>query len=331
MRRMHLPARLATLWRGLRKLTLIHKTWFPLPTRPAPDRSMPSRRFRLTLVCLLSLCPLLTQAAAKPAAKPAAKSAATQSGLYSLKGRWQQGELLIGRTDPKADVKLDGRTLKLTPSGDFVFGLDRDAPAEATLSIALPGKPAVVEHHAVAKRKWSVQRIDGLPQDKVNPPADVEARIVREAALIKAAHAIDSPLTDFTQPLRWPATGRISGLFGNQRILNGVPKQPHYGLDVAVGTGTPVRAPLGGVVSLAEPDLYFTGGTIILDHGHGLSTVMVHLSKLEVQTGQRVEAGQTIALSGATGRATGPHLHWGVYWFESHLDPQRLVPATPGK
>ena len=247
-----------------------------------------------------------------------------------LRGDWQQGALLIGKTTPGAKVRFDGRALLLDSQGRFVFGIDRDAPDQATLDIQLPGQAPVVEHHKIAKRNWSVQRIEGLPPSKVNPPPEVDARIVAESKKIKAALARDSQLDDFAQPFHWPATGRISGVFGSQRILNGVPKQPHYGLDVAVPTGTPVRAPLGGVVSLAERDLYFTGGTLIIDHGHGVSSIMVHLSKLLVQVGDPVRQGEVVAESGMTGRATGPHLHWGVYWFDSHLDPQRLVPKIGG-
>ena len=247
-----------------------------------------------------------------------------------LRGDWQQGALLIGKTTPGAKVRFDGRALLLDSQGRFVFGIDRDAPDQATLDIQLPGQAPVVEHHKIAKRNWSVQRIEGLPPSKVNPPPEVDARIVAESKKIKAALARDSQLDDFAQPFHWPATGRISGVFGSQRILNGVPKQPHYGLDVAVPTGTPVRAPLGGVISLAERDLYFTGGTLIIDHGHGVSSIMVHLSKLLVQVGDPVRQGEVVAESGMTGRATGPHLHWGVYWFDSHLDPQRLVPKIGG-
>jgi murein DD-endopeptidase MepM/ murein hydrolase activator NlpD len=256
----------------------------------------------------------------------AGSASAAQLRSYTLNGRWEQGSLLIGKTTPDASVKFNGQLLKLDPQGRFVFGIDRDAAHDATLSVQLPGKPAVVERQSVAVRKWSIQRIQGLPPDKVNPPAEVEARIAAEAQLIKAAHARDSDLSGFAESFQWPVRGRVSGIFGSQRILNGVPKQPHFGLDVAVPTGTRVAAPASGVISLAQPDLYFTGGTIIVDHGHGVSSVMVHLSKLLVKVGDSVRAGQVVAESGMTGRATGPHLHWGVYWFESHVDPQRLVP-----
>jgi murein DD-endopeptidase MepM/ murein hydrolase activator NlpD len=246
---------------------------------------------------------------------------------YTLHGRWQQGGLLVGKTNPAASVILDGRKLSVSPEGWFVFGFDRDAAATASLSVQLPGQPIESKTYPVKQRVWKVQRINGLPQDKVTPPPEVEQRIEREADEIKAARSPDSALTDFTEHLQWPAHGQISGVFGSQRILNGVPKQPHPGEDIVVPTGTPVTAPAGGVVTLAEPDLYFTGGTVIIDHGHGLSSVLVHLSKLLVKTGDTVKQGQLVAKSGMTGRATGPHLHWGMYWFDAHIDPQSAMAA----
>lgn len=248
---------------------------------------------------------------------------------YGLRGDFEQGAVVFGHTDPGASVTLDGRKLLLTEKGEFVFGFDRDAGPEAELSVTLPGQPAVARRYAVHKRDWQIQRIQGLPPKFVNPPPETEQRIAREAALIKAAHERDTPIDDFAEPFVWPAQGRVSGVFGSQRILNGTPKQPHYGVDVAVPTGTRVVAPAGGIVALAEPDLYFTGGTLIIDHGHGLSSVVVHLSRLLVKPGERVQRGQLVALSGMTGRATGPHVHWGVYWFGAHVDAQRLVPAAP--
>jgi len=257
-------------------------------------------------------------------AQAAAFSAAAGEG-YTLRGELEQGGAVFGHTDPAAAVSLDGRKLLLTPAGDFVFGFDRDAGPDAELRVTLPGQAETVQHLSVRPRVWDIQRIEGLPPKLVNPPPETEQRIAAEAKLIAAAHERDSAIDAFTERFDWPARGRVSGVFGSQRILNGTPKQPHYGVDVAVPTGTPVHAPAGGIVALAEPDLYFTGGTIIIDHGHGLSSVVVHLSKLLVHQGDRVQRGQLIALSGMTGRATGPHVHWGVYWFGAHLDAQRLV------
>jgi murein DD-endopeptidase MepM/ murein hydrolase activator NlpD len=267
---------------------------------------------------VVGLCALLLAAAAQ-AADPG----------YALRGDFEQGGLVFGHTDPQATVSFAGRKLLLTEKGEFVFGFDRDAEPDAELRIDIPGRDEIVKHCSVRKRQWKIERVEGLPPNLVNPPPEVEARIESEAVKLKAAHERDTAIDDFAGKFVWPATGRISGVFGSQRIDNGTPKTPHYGVDVAVPVGTPVRAPQGGIVALAEPDLYFTGGTLIIDHGHGLSTIMVHLSKLEVQVGDRLERGQEVALSGMTGRANGPHLHWGMNWFGAHVDAQKLVGAMP--
>jgi len=249
-----------------------------------------------------------------------------------LRGRWEQGNLVYGQVEPGSRIWFGERELRVSPQGEFVLGLDRDAPAAAELKLQAPGdSPLQTLRYGVAPRQWKVQRIDGLPPDKVEPPPAVQARIEREQQLLDAARRIDSELDGWRQAFAWAATGRISGVFGSQRILNGVPKQPHYGIDVAVPTGTPVRAPADGVVSLAEPDLYFTGGTIMIDHGHGISSIMVHLSQLQAKVGDRVRQGDVVALSGMTGRATGPHLHWGINWFHTRIDPQTLLPPMPGR
>jgi murein DD-endopeptidase MepM/ murein hydrolase activator NlpD len=251
------------------------------------------------------------------------------AAALELRGEWRQGNVILGRTQPDASLSYNGRRLRVSPQGEFIIALDRDEKPDAELILNRADGSAETHHYTVAAREWQVQRIDGLPQDKVNPPAKALARIRKEQALITAARNLDSPLTAFTESFAWPSTGRISGVFGSQRILNGVRKNPHYGVDVAVPVGTPVRAPADGAVSLARADLYFTGGTLMLDHGHGLSSIMVHLSKLMVKEGEAVTQGQVIALSGMTGRATGPHLHWGINWFNSKVDPELLVPAMP--
>ncbi len=246
-----------------------------------------------------------------------------------VKGTWEQGSLLIGETTPGAAVVFDGRKLLVSPEGLFVFGLDRDAKSPVLLTITAPGGKPIVESHTVAKRKWDTQPLTGIAPKYVDPPQEVQDRIAAEQKIINAARRRDTAISDFATPFVWPATGRISGIFGSQRILNGKPKSPHYGVDVAVPTGTPITAPAGGVISLAEPDLYFTGGTVFIDHGHGLQSVMVHLSRLDVKVGDRVEQGQPVALSGATGRVTGPHLHWGLYWFGEKVDAQKHTGAMP--
>jgi murein DD-endopeptidase MepM/ murein hydrolase activator NlpD len=255
---------------------------------------------------------------------------AADSPAYVIRGEWRQGALLIGKTDPGAVVEFEGRRLRVSADGGFVFGLDRDEKPEVMLSVQLPGRPALVEKHAVATRDWEIQRIEGLPPAQVNPPPAAMRRIEAEAKDIKAAEARDTERDGFAGTFIWPVKGRVSGVFGSQRILNGTPKQPHYGVDIAVPTGTPVMAPAGGIVSLARRDLYFTGGTLIIDHGHGVSSILVHLSKLLVREGAVVRQGQVVAESGMTGRATGPHLHWGIYWLDAHVDPQAVLAlSTP--
>jgi murein DD-endopeptidase MepM/ murein hydrolase activator NlpD len=178
---------------------------------------------------------------------------------------------------------------------------------------------------AVTRREYRIQRIDGLPPAKVTPREKDLARIRAEAARVKAVRSHDDARTDFLTGFLWPARGRISGVYGSQRILNGQPRRPHFGVDVAAPVGTAVRAPADGVITLAEPDLYFSGGTVILDHGHGLSSSFLHLSAIHVKEGQRVRQGGLIGEIGATGRVTGPHLDWRMNLFDARIDPQRLV------
>lgn len=247
--------------------------------------------------------------------------------LLELTGQWQQGGILRGRVPAGTQLWFNGRALSLSQEGDFVFGLDRDAPPEAELRIQWPGEPLAETHrYSVQRREYQIQRLEGLPPKMVTPPTAVLERIRGEQAQTAAARKPDRPLRGFAQAFVWPCLGRISGVFGSQRILNGEPKQPHYGVDVAVPTGTPIRAPAAGIISLAHADMYYTGGTLMIDHGHGLSSAFLHLSKLMVAVGQSVEQGQVIALSGATGRATGPHLDWRVNWFEARVDAAFLVP-----
>lgn len=247
----------------------------------------------------------------------------------ALRGDWKQGHLVFGHVAPGSEVTFNGRKLSVSKSGEFVLGLDRDQKPDAEILVRLPTGTEEKHHYDVATQEWQIQRIEGLPPAKVNPPAKEMARIKKEQAEIHAAHEIDSDLDGFAQNWIWPAQGRISGVFGSQRILNGEAKSPHAGVDVAVPIGTKVIAPADGIVRLAGKDFYFTGGTLIIDHGHGVSSIMVHLSKLLVKKGERVTQGQLIALSGMTGRATGPHLHWGVNWFDIKVDAATLVPPMP--
>ena len=232
-----------------------------------------------------------------------------------------QGALVVGTTHADATVTLDGRQLRVSPAGAFVFGIGRDASGEILVSIRQPGTSAIQHRIVVTPRDWPIERIDGVPPATVNPPPAVAARIEREQAKVAAARARDDDRADFAQAFMWPVEGRISGRFGNQRVYNGTPKSAHSGMDIAAPNGTPVKAPAAGVVTFAAPGLYLTGGTLLLDHGHGVSSNFLHLSRLDVEVGDRVQQGQVIGAVGATGRATGPHLHWGMNWFDVRIDP----------
>jgi len=254
---------------------------------------------------------------------------AARAGSLVLEGSLEQGGLVHGRTEPGAKVALDGRALRVASDGNFIFGFGRDAPAEAKLEIVFPDGTREARALAVAARQYDVQRINGLPKERVSPDAKELERIKREAALIGKARAVDSDLLFFEQAFVWPAVGPISGVYGSQRILNGEPRAPHLGIDVAAPRGSPVLAAATGTVTLAEPDLFFTGGTVIIDHGYGLATTYQHMDSLAVKLGERVAAGERVGTVGATGRVTGPHLHWSLNWYEVRLDPGLLMGPMP--
>lgn len=251
----------------------------------------------------------------------------------TLAGQFTQGGLVTGQAPKGSRITLDGKALRVAADGRFVFGFGRDQEPEAVLRIRLPDGSSQDRRIAVIKREYQIQRIEGLPPRQVSPsPEDLE-RIKRERALIGQAFGRDSANTGFApgfaNAFAWPVLGPISGVYGSQRILNGEPRAPHFGVDVAMPTGTPVAAAADATVALAQADLFYTGGTVILDHGHGLSTLYAHLSAVSVQGGQTVRQGETIGRIGATGRVTGPHLHWAANWFSVKLDPALLVPQMP--
>ncbi len=239
----------------------------------------------------------------------------------SLPASVQQGALIIGDTDPAAIIEYGGRSLRISPGGRFAFGVGRDATGPLIVKITQPGVGTVEHRIAVVPRDWPVETIDGVPPATVNPPPEIAARIEREQAQVVAERKRDDAREDFAQRFIRPVEGRISGRFGNQRVYNGTPKAPHSGMDIAAAQGTPVKAPAAGIVTFAAPDLYLTGGTVLIDHGAGISSNFLHLSRIDVKVGDRVEQGQAFATVGATGRATGPHLHWGMNWFDVRIDP----------
>jgi biotin carboxyl carrier protein len=259
-------------------------------------------------------------------AVPASHGAGTVP--LDLSGEAVQGGLMIGRTAPDARVHVDDRPLRVSEDGLFLIGFGRDETGPVRLTVE---RGALREERVLrpASRDWRIQRVDGLPAGQVTPPADVLQRIERETRQVRVARSHDEARSDFAGGFIWPLEGRITGIFGSQRILNGTPRQPHYGVDVAAPTGTPVVAPADGLVTLAHTDMYYSGGTLVMDHGHGLSSTFIHLSRILVEDGQRVRQGQVVAEVGATGRATGPHLDWRMNLFEIRLDPQLAVGLEP--
>lgn len=254
--------------------------------------------------------------------------ARAQGATYQ--GDFEQGGMIVGRTEPGARVTLDGQAVRLSDEGVFVFGFGRDAPESARLVVKLRGGEAQSETLKIEKRTYDIQRIDGLPDSQVTPPDSAVERINRDNRLIGAARSFDTHETWFSYGLDWPVIGPLTGFYGSQRILNGEPRRPHFGVDIAKGEGEPIHAPQRAIVRMAEADMYFTGGTTILDHGGGITTSYLHQSRLDVKVDDMVEKGQIIGLIGKTGRATGPHLCWRLNWFQERLDPQLVAPPMPG-
>ncbi len=246
----------------------------------------------------------------------------------------QQGGFIWGVVVPGSEVSLDGQALEVMADGTTFLGFGRDAPKTADLVVTRLNESAECrETLQITRRDYQIQRVEGVPAKTVHPPAEQLARIRREAALVSAARAkrLDRPdlISAVFEGFTWPIEGPISGVYGSQRYYNGEPGRPHYGVDVAAPTGSVVRAPGAAVVTLAEPDLFYSGGTIVLDHGYLLSSSFLHLSKVLVKVGDELSAGDIIGEVGATGRATGPHLDWRMNWRNQRIDPQLLAPAMP--
>jgi len=249
----------------------------------------------------------------------------TSSFAVTFDGKFIQGSFILGKTEPGSEVFIDKKKVKVTSDGFFVFGLGRDRKYDVVITLNKDGnKQKIVKK--VQKRKYDIQRIDGLEEKKVTPPEEVYERIKRENKWIGVARAINSSLTYFTKKFVVPVENAIiSGVYGSQRILNGKPKWPHYGLDFAADEGTKIKAMLDGTVTLAEPDLFYTGGTLIFDHGHGISTLYMHMKKVLVKKGQKVKQGDVIGTVGSSGRATGAHLDVRLNWFQTRLDPATVL------
>ena len=277
----------------------------------------------LLLICSVGLW---TATASAADTEPESQTHAGKEPLLeSLEGEFAPGSLLVGKTRPRATVRLDGRRLRLTPEGRFVFGFGRDAEGLVGLTIALEERE---ESHVyrLEDRDWPVQKVEGVPQRTVDPPSgETLKRIRRETAAVQTARSSESDLEHFLQQFRWPLHGPVTGVYGSQRIYNGEPGRPHYGIDIARAAGTPVRAPNAGKVTLAHPNMFYSGGTLIIDHGYGVSSTFIHLKNIKVEEGETVKKGQIVGTVGASGRATGAHLDWRINWYQTRINPETLV------
>jgi murein DD-endopeptidase MepM/ murein hydrolase activator NlpD len=240
-----------------------------------------------------------------------------------------QGGLVRGKTVPGARLAHDGRPVKVAADGRFIIGFGRDAGPRSRLEVGLPGAERMELALAVAQRRYEIQRIDGLPEAQVTPGPEVLARIRVERALISERRSRAGDTALFESGFVWPVTGVLSGVFGSQRVLSGEPRSPHLGVDIAAPEGTTVVAPTEGVVVLAHDGMFFTGRTVMIDHGHGLTSVYAHMSEVRVEEGNAVSPGTPIGAVGASGRATGAHLHWGVHLGGVGLDPALLAGPMP--
>ena len=243
-----------------------------------------------------------------------------------LQGKFEQGSLIRGKVPEHSQVFLNGKKLLVSKSGNFVFGFEREAIAEQMLKVTYPNGLTELKPLSVKERTYKIDRVNGISKKIMKPNPKAVTRAKEDGKQVRAARNTQSTEKAVFGDFIWPVTGRISGVYGSQRVYNGKPGRPHYGVDVARITGTPIVSPADGVITLAVPDMFYSGGTIIIDHGYGVSSSMLHLSKLYVKQGQVVKQGEKIAEIGATGRVTGPHLDWRLNWFQMRLDPTSIVP-----
>ena len=242
----------------------------------------------------------------------------------TLEGDFVQGGLVKGKIYKDLDVKFKEKVLRKTSNGSFVIGFGRNHPKTANLYFFV-NQNWVLKKLYIKQRKYKTQVINGLEKKMVTPPKSFWDRIKKENKVIKEVRSLDSNLDFIFQKFNWPTKGIITGVFGSQRILNGKPKRPHYGIDIAAPEGTDILAPTEAIVRMAEKDLYYTGGTVMLDHGHGVTSVYSHLSSINVKIGDKINKDQKIGEVGSTGRSTGPHLDWRINWFSERLDPALFI------
>ena len=249
----------------------------------------------------------------------------SQAFGVEFQGKFIQGHFIIGKTEPQTKIWIDKQKIRVTDDGYFAFGIGRDRKYDIVISLEKDEKKQRIVKK-IQKRKYKIQRIEGLPEKKVTPPKEVYDRIKRENKLIGDARSLDSNLTFFKNKFINPLNEAIvTGVYGSQRILNGKPKWPHYGIDFAAKEGTKIKAMLDGTATMVETNLFYTGGTLIFDHGHGISTLYMHMQKIFVKKGQKVKQGDIIGTVGSTGRSTGPHLDVRLNWFGTRLDPATVL------
>ena len=242
-----------------------------------------------------------------------------------FEGKFRQGHFIIGKTEPNSKIWIDKKQIKVSSDGFFAFGIDRDRKFDIVITKESKGKKEKFVKK-IQKREYQIQKIDGLPEKKVTPPKELYERIKRENKLISKARSVETNLTFFKKKFIPPLDNAIiTGVYGSQRILNGKPKWPHYGIDIAAKQGTMIKSSGSGVVTMAEDDLYYTGGTVIMDHGHGISTIYSHLENVLVSVGDQINQGDVIGTVGSTGRSTGPHLDFRINWFQTRLDPMSVI------
>ncbi len=250
----------------------------------------------------------------------------TAQAEINLQGKFEQGALVRGHVPAGSTVKLNGEDVAITAKGEFAIGFEREAKAEQMLEVVYPSGLTELKPLNIATKEYKIDRVTGISKKIMKPNPAAQERAAKDAKQTRAARNTFSEQTAFMQDFIWPVTGRISGVYGSQRVYNGKPGNPHYGVDVARPTGTVVVSPADGVITLAEPDMFYSGGTVIIDHGYGINSTFLHLSKIYAKVGDVVKQGQELAEIGATGRVTGPHLDWRLNWYQMRLDPVTVVP-----
>lgn len=268
---------------------------------------------KLNFLCGLTVCLGMALSYSVKAAAPALNGDATQGGLM-----W-------GKVEPGTSVFLDGENVDVHGDGTFVVGFGRDYGASAKLEYRRGDGNSETQTIAIAPREFDIERVNGLPPKTVTPPPEWRARRAIETGRVRSARAVMMPETMWIEGFMKPAEGRFSGFYGSQRVLNGEPRSPHYGLDIAADIGTPIWAPAGGVVRLAASDFLLEGGIVIIDHGLGVTSTLFHMDSVTVKEGARVAKGDPIGTVGAKGRANGPHVDWRINWKNVRLDPMLVL------